>query len=180
MTWPQRGWGYMPPTREIFEIFQDIEKICAPRRIFEFGFHAGHSTTYMLESFPGSTINTIGLSSPTQEASVYMKNKYGDRINIFLQDSATINLEKNYYDFALVDGNHRYSHALSDIQKTMRANVPFTLIDNCETTNVAKAVKECYDNNHKFQLLKTYEYYVCWNNVSQWNQMKMYKRIDYS
>lgn len=176
MTWPQRGWGYMPPIKDIFNIFQEIEDICSPRKIFEFGFHAGHSTTYMLETFPECTIKTVGVSAPTQEASGYMKDRYGDRINIFLQDSKTVEIEKDYYDFALIDGSHRYSYAVSDIQKTIQANIPYVLVDNCETDNVAKAVEKCY-NNENFELVKTYEYYSNWNNNPQWNLIKLYRCI---
>jgi len=157
-------------------MFEDIENICSPRKIFEFGFHAGHSTTYMLETFPGSTVDTCGLSSPTKVASVYMKNKYQDRINIFLQDSLTISLKKDYYDFAFVDGQHIHDYIVSDIGKTVEARIPFTLIDNCERKNVADVVDMFY-NNENYQLVKTYEYYTAWNNNSQWNQVNLYRCI---
>ena len=51
LIYPQDGWGYMPPTEEIFNIFKDVKDICNPKIGLEIGFYLGHSTTYQLEIF---------------------------------------------------------------------------------------------------------------------------------
>jgi predicted O-methyltransferase YrrM len=63
LIWPTIGWGYLPNANDVFDIFRTIQKDIAPRSILEIGFHAGHSTTYMLELMPQASISTVGASN---------------------------------------------------------------------------------------------------------------------
>jgi len=174
LDWPTSGWGYLPPITDVFTAFTFVEEIAHPRNILEIGFHAGHSTSYMLEIFPNSHVTTYGVSTVSLKAASYMKEHYKDRITVHRIESQTIKLsDYDGFDFALIDGNHTYDIALQDLELTKGWRVPYVLVDNCERESVAQACDACY-NGSDYNLLTTFKYFSQWNNKPQWNQLRLY------
>ena len=54
------GWGHLPPTKHIFDLFESVQEKLSPKNILEIGFHLGHSTTYLLEIFKQAKVTTVG------------------------------------------------------------------------------------------------------------------------
>lgn len=168
------GWGYMQPTKEVLDAYAWVESKVCPRRVIEFGFHAGHSTTYQLETFPGSSIVTYGVSRETTQAAHNMKKKYGGRFTFRRQDTQTIDpLEffPGVFDYALVDAMHTYKNVAYEISLLLQWKVPYILFDNCETPAVQRAIDDKLTNG---QLVKEFPYQGDWKGVQKPLMMKLY------
>jgi len=176
LTWPTNGWGYLPPIKDVFEMFEYIEGFCQPRSILEIGYHAGHSTTYMLETFPNSHVTTYGVSKPAHATYGSMMDHYTGRLNIILEKSETLALDFSTYDFAFVDGNHTYEGARHDILLCVERHIPYMLIDNVESKGVAKAREDVYRDT-SYKKIHLVEYFSSWNNVIQWNTMELWANV---
>lgn len=178
LTWPTRGWGYLPPILDVYRAFEYVrEHSSNVESMLEIGFHAGHSSTYILETFTRSHLTTYGISTVARTAVDYMKEKYGDRITIHLEDAKTLNMTNNTFDFAFVDGSHKYEAALHDVEWCMGSDVPFILVDNCERHNVSLGCKHAVEKHTRYQLIESFEYWACWNNKYTLNRMDLWSNV---
>ena len=178
--WPEDGWGYMKPNKDILSTYAWIEKTIRPRRLIEFGFHAGHSTTYQLETFPESAIVTFGVSRETRQGAENMSKKYGGRFTFYKKSTLDIDPYMFFpgsFDYALVDSNHKYKVVANEIKLLVKWKVPYILFDNCEQAEVQRAI----DNNlPNAQLIKQFPYMGDWKGVTKDLMMKLYHVPTYS
>lgn len=141
---PTSGWGYLPNCDEVHSVFAKAQEMFNPKQILEIGTHAGHSTTYMLELFPNSTVCGVGVSTAfRQHGQENLKKHYGDRVETKLMTSDLITRNTfgdRQFDLCLVDGNHNYRQACLDIQTCMKLDIKTMIIDNCEKY-VEQAIK---------------------------------------
>ena len=171
LQFPDYAWGYMPATEEVFSMFNWCEKNYSPKSVLEIGFHIGHSTTYMLETFQ-SMRNLISIS-PLIE----LKGKPNDRIDPKLRSDTAKHMmdyykgkfewlegttEKLYdklhdyfFDFALVDGDHSEVKAMFDIKTCESLSIPYILIDNWERSDVRSAFEK---SNARYKFVKRFFY----------------------
>ena len=59
LSFPDQGWGYMPATEEMFNVFRSCQERYHPKRVLEIGFHLGHSTTYQLEIYKDAELVSV-------------------------------------------------------------------------------------------------------------------------
>jgi len=133
------GWGHLPATDEIFDMFRKIQETCNPRNVLEIGFFAGHSTTYMLELFPHARITTYGMCVQLSDQKRKIEQKYPGRVNVKYQESWTLYGEHagvNQFDFVFVDGSHNQYMAANDILHSIMLGARWILVDNCEQSQV--------------------------------------------
>lgn len=172
--WPTDGWGYMPATEQVFDIFRWIEDGIQPRRLLEFGFHAGHSTSYQLESFPNSMITSFGVSREAFEGAHRMNKHYGNRFN-FVYKATTDVLPDLFvpgmFDLALIDSNHKYSVVANEIDLVVKWKVPYLLFDNCEWDDVARAIT---DRLPQGKLIEEWTYDSSWKGTDSKLIMRLY------
>lgn len=143
-----RFWGHLPPTEVIKIFFEVVNNICAPKKILEIGTCLGYSSTYMLQTFPESIVDSIDIRRQTChgiEGIGYVEKRYPDRFRFTQGDSKE--LDKYYkpdvFDFAFIDGDHSYSMAVNDIRKCKSLNIPIIALDNVYgTPSVKKAAKD--------------------------------------
>lgn len=151
----QSGWGHLPPTEEVFDMFRDVNKICSPRNVLEVGFFVGHSTTYMLELFPNSTVTTYGMCKQFKEQKIKMEDKYPNRVKVNYEESWNL-FGKHYgidtFDFAFIDGSHKEYMAANDTLHAIALGAKWVLVDNCEQQQVV-------DDMNKFKSLDLYNEY---------------------
>lgn len=172
--WPTDGWGYMKPNEDVLGAYEWIEKTIRPRRLIEFGFHAGHSTTYQLETFPDSSIVTFGVSRETGQGSANMSKRYGGRFTFHKKSTLEIDpymFLPGSFDHALVDSNHKYKVVANEISLLVKWKVPYILFDNCETPEVQRAIDDKLPNA---QLIKEFPYIGTWKGVTKDLMMKLY------
>jgi predicted O-methyltransferase YrrM len=174
LQWPDKGWGYLPATEEVFTPLRQIQEEFNPQFVLEIGYLMGHSTTYMLEIFKGDLISIspevdVGTAAirkgdwvPTEDRiSMYVKMKelYGERWEWLRGTteqlrSKLIHHYHDQFDLCFVDGNHSYKNAYFDVETCSMLEVPIILVDNMNTIDVSKAVEDQGD----YSLEKTYQY----------------------
>ena len=176
LTWPGKGWGYMPPIKDVFEVFEYIEQRYHPRSILEIGYHAGHSTSYMLETFPNSHMVSYGVSTEAKRTMDDLMNHYRPRLDVLLEHSISLKLDATVYDFCLIDGSHNYDNALLDISLCVEKQIPLMLIDNSDQRTVIDAIEDGYHDT-SYKKIKSWTYYSNWNNVSQFNGMELWASV---
>lgn len=171
-------WGFLPPTDEVFEIFQYIQDTYKPTKVLEIGFNAGHSTTYQLETFPQALIHTIG-PSPRLGMHRVLKRKYGkDRFKWFKGRTQDVRkeIDQKGYDFAFVDGSHLTEAVNIDLHVVCnQLKVPLILVDNTD----GKAVREVVYNKyvkHTGQLkeVKQWNYDMTWHEIFKSNEITLF------
>lgn len=186
LPFPDHGWGYMPPTEEVFSAFRFCQQKFRPRRVLEIGFHMGHSTTYQLEIYKNAKLVSI---SPYHDTT----GKVEDRVSQFDRHEIALDLEQLYpnrwtwipgkteyladelkrykFDFALVDGLHSYEHAYFDINTCIDLGIKNMLLDNFETGGVRKAFKHTLD----LKLQKVFNYNQTFKGKTKTNQIALVK-----
>lgn len=172
--WPTTGWGYMQPSDAVLKAYAWIEEEIRPRRLIEFGFHAGHSTSYQLESFQDSSIVTFGVSRETSKGAKNMDRKYGGKFTFYKMSTKDIDpnmFMPGYFDHALVDSNHTYDIVANEIDLLVRWKVPYILFDNCEQEQVQQAIDDKLPHAH---LVKKFPYQGTWREVTKDLMMKLY------
>lgn len=133
------GWGHLPATEEVFNMFREVNEICRPKRVLEIGFFVGHSTTYMLELFPRSRVLTYGMCKQFSEQKDKIESKYPGRVNVRYQESWSLFGEHagvHRFDFVFVDGSHKEYMAANDILHSIMLGAQWILVDNCEQEQV--------------------------------------------
>ena len=172
---PQGGWGWMPPTEEVFGMFRWCKEMCRPTNVLEIGFFVGHSTTYMLEIFEGCKVESFGQSKQYSDQARKMKELYGDRFGVHYAHSsgayANGSRFNHNYDFALVDGDHSYHSAVSDMLQCVMLGIPYILVDNTDQGPVDLAMKMFEPT---VDLLKTFQYSNTHNGKTKVNEARLY------
>ena len=167
------GWGFLPPSQEIFNIFKEVKQIAVPYKIMEIGFNAGHSTTYLLEIFPESEIHSIG-PSPKHGNQNLIRGIYGDRFKFYQMTTESLRDTgfKEKFDLGFIDGHHAIEYASLDIDYCINyLNCDYVLIDNMERNDVKKAV---HQYNQQLELVKHYTYVNTWKGETKVLEMDFY------
>jgi protein-L-isoaspartate O-methyltransferase len=174
--WPTDGWGYMLPNKDALAAFQYVKENIAPKKILEIGFHAGHSTTYMLEMMNQATVHTIGLGgdlySMKHLARHQMQKVYQDRFKCEIRSSDHVKelFAADQYDFAFIDGNHSEVAATRDIGNCIKMKIPYLLIDNCEQHQVLTSINKYL----QLDFVEGFLYNSIWKKVSKTLEMRLY------
>jgi len=176
LTWPTEGWGYMPNQEDALAAFKHVQDTICPKTILEIGFHVGHSTTYMLEIMPQSTVHAVGVAegllSIKRFARESLNKVYGDRFECEIRNSTHVKELFGHvdFDFAFVDGNHSEVAATRDIGKCIDMKIPYLLIDNCEQEQVVRSI----DKYPQLDFIEGFLYNSTWKNVSKTLEQRLY------
>lgn len=167
------GWGWMPTTPEVLQMFDRINTLCSPTNVLEIGFFVGHSTTYMLETFD-CKVTSYGMCKQFRASRDAMLTKYQDRLRIYYIQSFRIygtHINKDSFDFALVDGSHHYEVATCDILQCIMLGIPWLLVDNTDHSDVQAALS-LFDE--VVDLTEVFLYNSTHKNVSKVNEARLY------
>lgn len=170
-------WGYMEPTAEMVGIWENIGSIFRGNEvdinlITEIGFHAGHSTTYLLEQFPNAHVETYGVSTPSTAAADTMKQIYGGRFQFRRKDSRQVGPDAyTNVDLHVVDSNHAFVNTANDILLGLAWGCKYMLIDNYDLRNVAYIADRVLG---KDKIVKSYPYEATWNGETKTNVLNLY------
>lgn len=175
LMWAEDGWGYLPPSEEVFSIIQRVKSIVQPKTMLEIGFYAGHSTTYFAEFMPKCDI--VSCSPPHPRGLKYgpiVEQKYSN-VRYIPTPSPDIYEEVNDYTFDLVfvDGNHTKENCMIDTNVAIKLGVEYILYDNCEQRQVRHAIEEF---NHTLEYVKGWTYESNFKNKINTNMMGLYKK----
>jgi len=156
LSFPDQGWGYMPATEEMFNVFRSCQERYHPKRVLEIGFHLGHSTTYQLEIYNDAELVSVSpynddiLSSDKidpadrHRMAIKLAELYPTRWRWIPGKSHIVKdeLKPFKFDFALVDGSHKYDPALCDMNICLDLGIKRFLIDNFDHPAVRRATKD--------------------------------------
>lgn len=128
-------------------------------QIFEIGFNSGFSCLLFLIYNPKAKVIAvdIGLHAYVNPCYEYLREIFGDRIQLFIGDS-TVLLSKDPVvrkcisesDFFHIDGGHSFDVALADIKNCheLAKEGAIVVVDDIQYLDVGKAWKECIDLGH--------------------------------
>jgi len=170
------GWGYLPPTQEIFNTLKEVKQIASPNKIMEIGFNAGHSTTYLLEIFPEAEIHSIG-PSPKHGNQNVIRGKYGDRFKFYQMTTEALRDTgfKEKFDLGFIDGQHMFEYAKLDIDYCINyLKCNYVLIDNTERDDVVAAIYEYEYRETLLKFCKKYKYISRWKGKTSNLSMNLY------
>jgi hypothetical protein len=186
LSFPDKGWGYLPATEEVFEAFRFCQKLYKPQSVLEIGFHIGHSTTYQLEIYTEAKI--VGVSPDNERVgkeddridpevrrnmAETLKVKYLNRFQWLQGRTAHVRdkLQDYVFDFALVDGNHHEMAVLLDLTVCAELDIKQMLIDNWDQ----KQIQEAVETNGKYELVKVFPYKQTFKNKTKQNELALVK-----
>jgi len=167
------GWGFLPPTQEVFNILLDVKKITAAEKIMEIGFNAGHSSTYLLEIFPNAELHVIG-PSPKHGNQNVIRGKYGDRFKFYQMTTEALRDTgfKEKFDLTFIDGNHFRDLVEIDLDYSInKLKSDYLLLDNMERRSVRDAV---YMFNDKLDVVENYTYVNTWKGKTSVLEMTLF------
>lgn len=171
-------WGFLPPTEEVFKVFRYINDNYKVTKILEIGFNAGHSTTYLLETFKDAVVHTIG-PNPQHNMQTVMRKKYDNRFKFFKGLTKTVRFDlDNDYDFAFVDGSHKSPQVNIDLHVVCnQLKIPLVLMDNCDQSGVKRVVYNKYVNRDKtLEFNKSWTYEMTWHGKTKVNDLSLFIR----
>lgn len=184
LSFPEIGWGYMPPTEEIYRAFSFCQNLYNPKSVLEIGFHLGHSTTYQLEIFKNAKVTSVSpyvdrtgrgrdRIDPTERWKMALKlhEIYGDRWMWIPGKTHMIEEEISIYkyDFALVDGGHSYPPAFFDMNLCVKLGIKRFLIDNFELV----PVRDAFHDTKELKLVKVFYYNQTFKGKTKKNQIAL-------
>ena len=166
------GWGFIPPTQEVFDILLDVKKISKAEKIMEIGFNAGHSSIYLLEIFPNAELHVIG-PSPKHGNHNVIRGKYGDRFKYYQMTTEALKERwKDKFDLGFIDGHHSTELASIDLDYCINdLKCDYILMDNTELKRVQKAI---HAFNNDLQPIKKYSYVNTWKGKTSILEMDFY------
>lgn len=183
LTFPDIGWGYLPAQEDVWAAFRYAQENYNPKSVLEIGYHIGHSTTYQLEIYENAKI--VGISPDNektgrkgdrtdpelrQNMERVLREKYFNRFQWIPGRTKDVRdeLEKFFFDFALLDGSHSYEDAHYDAKTCESLEIPNMLVDNWDQPAVRKAVEDT-----SYFPLKTFEYTQTFKGKTNTNSLAL-------
>lgn len=184
LQYPDKGWGYLPSTQEVFEAFRFCQRTFKPKSVLEIGFHIGHSTTYILEFFVD--IKTLISISPDNEIigkgedridpqirrdmAKYLSEYYKGKFEWLPGTTQELHekLHDYFFDFALVDGNHHEDKAAYDFETCAALAIPHILVDNWDQGGVKRGLEK---SGAKYKLMKNFDYTQTFKGKTKTNRL---------
>ena len=116
------------------------------KNFLEIGVYQGLTTGLMFESTPDAVITGVDIK---ERLGLFYKNypEYTNQFTFFNQSSQSYDFKNSMYDFILVDGNHHYQEAKTDIFNCLPHlnNTGILAIDDYKMDGVANAIQDLYD-----------------------------------
>ena len=180
LMWDERGWGYLPPTDEIFTALKETINISQPTSLLEIGFYAGHSTTYWAELLDDNVdiISCYPDNHPRGEEFGPVIESLYPNVKVMCKASPYIITEfrKRKFDLVYIDGNHSYGSAYYDTLAAIAVNADYILYDNTEVKEVRACVNDFYHTKY-YDIVREFEYLSTFKGKEQINQMTLV-RVD--
>jgi len=152
-----KGWGYLPPTDEVLDVFRYVKSECNPERILEIGYYAGHSTSYLAEIMPGTDIISCCPNHPMYRDTVLrVERKYRYVKVIGVKSPEIFEYICDWtFDFAFVDGSHHKKPVMMDVALCLTMGVKWILFDNADQQEVQEGIAPYM---HRLEQVKEWQY----------------------
>ena len=178
------GWGWLPPSDEVFDAFRYVANEIRPNKMLEIGYYAGHSTSYWAELMPWCDITSC---CPDHlrwlETHKSVHRAYGGRVEVMGVKSPEIitHLSSGHYDreefpFVFIDGSHIAQDVFTDIHVALRLEAEWMLFDNATTRGVQMAI-DWYKHHGVIEEVKRWHYTGLCKGKTAMNDLTLCKVI---
>ena len=117
----------------ILKHFIKTIEIVKPESILEIGFNLGYGSALLLNIFDGIVYSCdISDKEETKAASKILKERFPARFAYCHKDEVK-DIGEGGIDLAFVDGDHRESFIVEDIELCKKLKIPYILFDDCYT-----------------------------------------------
>ena len=178
LMWEENGWGYLPPSEEVFSALSDAIEISQAKSIFEIGFYAGHSTTYLANLAPDAKIFSCCPDHPRgREYGQLLTDMFPNvTVNCVPSPEVFMLTMGRKFDLCFLDGNHTYKNALTDFLLCRELKIPYVLFDNTELKDVRTLIQHmCAVES--IEIVKEYTYQSDFKGKKQTNGLTLVKII---
>lgn len=143
LTFPQDGWGYLHPEREIISMMEWIRDKYNPKTLLEIGFYAGHSTSMWAQILNETKITSCAPPHPRAKEFSKIVMEHNPNVKVILIPSPEVHKSINGLDFdiAFIDGNHTEPAVYNDIHMCRSMGIHVLLFDNYELESVREGIK---------------------------------------
>lgn len=177
LMWNEDGWGYLPPSEEVFSAIKETLEITQAKSLFEIGFYAGHSTTYWAEIM-GRDARILSCCPDHPNGVKYgrvIMDKY-PYVQVKLRPSPQIFSEvvNEKFDLAFIDGSHNEIAPMIDTFLCNQLDIPYYLYDNAEYVHIQEFISELEREGH-IEVLKNFSYQSNFKGKVATNQMTLVK-----
>lgn len=178
LMWDENGWGYLPPSDEVFAMIDDVKTIINPKSMLEIGFYAGHSTTYFAEKMPDCKIASCCPYHPRGVEYGPIMEKLYPNVSVYLTPSPTILylLGGTRFDFIFIDGNHGTEDVQVDTEVSIKFKTPYMLYDNTELSSVQEGLTKFVEDG-RIELLNEWNYTATFKDVTKVHGVQLYKNM---
>ena len=178
------GWGWLPPSDEVFDALKYVEKNITPSKMLEIGYYAGHSTSYWAELMPKCEITSC---CPDHlrwlETHRDVQRQYAGKVEVVGVKSPEILKHFNgghedfhRFPFVFIDGSHLCEDVFTDIHVALRLHADWMLFDNASDRGVQMAIS-WYELKGVLKKVKRWEYLGLNKGKTRYNDLSLYKVI---
>ena len=178
LMWDEKGWGYLPPSEEVFTALRESIEISKAQSILEIGFYAGHSTTYLTNLAPEAKIISCCPDHPNgRKYGTYMMDNF-ENVTVHCVPSPEIFMltMTHSFDLCFLDGKHDYVSALTDYLLCKELKIPYILFDNTELQTV-RTLLQHLRAIERIEIVKEYTYQSDFKGKQQTNGLTLVKII---
>jgi predicted O-methyltransferase YrrM len=143
--------------------FREIIQLTNPKHIFEVGFNIGGSSALWLNMSDADVVSIeISKKAETLRAIELLKQSFGDRIKVILEDSSKIVgkfdewgifLRNVGFDLAFLDGGHLYDDVMNDIALSLTLGIKWLAFDDV-LPQFGPGVQPAIDKHPQLELVK--------------------------
>jgi hypothetical protein len=178
LMWAEDGWGYLPPSAEVFDNLSKAIEVSNAKSILEIGFYAGHSTTYLANLAPDATIFSCCPDHPRgREYGTIVSDLFPNvTVNCVPSPEVFLLTMAKKFDLCFLDGNHSYISALTDFMLCRELRIPYVLFDNTELHTVRTLIQHLRATD-RLELIDEFTYEANFKGKEATNQMTLVKII---
>jgi predicted O-methyltransferase YrrM len=178
------GWGYLPPSDEVFNCINWIRDNIKPRKMLEIGYYYGHSTSYWGEILRNCEIVSCGPDHHKFiESRRKVQMKYEGRIDCIGVKSPDIltylgqpDKDMEFFPFVFIDGSHHAEAVFSDVHVALRLKAQWILFDNASNREVRQAIR-WWESCGVIEKYKEWEYLGLCREKTRINDLTLYKVV---
>lgn len=149
--------------------FREVLEIAEPRQVLEIGFNIGGSALMFLKINPALIYDSIDIVENYRSV-YYLKSQF-HFFEFYNYNSNDISPGKNklmqFYDLALIDGDHTEKGVRNDIEKALLFKPKYLLLDDYRHPS-HKYIEEIVTHEYadKLEVVKVFEFNQCWQGYS--------------
>ena len=160
--YPKDAWGGTDLNNpDLVNPWINIQEIVNPTKVIEIGMWAGHASLVMMTVFKNLESLVSYDISEVSETNARQIKKFWPQHTFYKEPIWGNEHRHDAVDLVFVDGNHTGLYPQMDIESCIKMKTRYIVVDNIESPDVRKAVR----NYYKFYDIKYEPKYYFYNNI---------------